>query len=189
MSGTFLISYLLGFTFIASLALYFSKVHSLKFLLVGLLFFITTAIYFSFESYKGWPTSEGFDKVQVLWTDSVQPSKKDANDGAIYVWGYELNESKQEDSPWYVYMPSIRAPRAYQFPWTEDFQREVQDAKEKIKGGAIVIMENDEEPPEGNSESEEGEKGKGKLKSGGFAKNYRPPVLKILAPQDAFRKD
>lgn len=187
MSGSFLISYFLGFTFIAALALYFSKIHSLKFLLVGLLFFITTAIYFSFESYKGWPTTEGFDKVQVLWLDSVQPSKKDADDGAIYVWGYELNETKQNDTPWYVYTPSIKSPRSYQFPWTEEFQREVKEAKEKLKGGSFVIMENPEEPA-GNKEGEEKE-GEGQAKSTGFAKNYRPPVLKILAPQDVFGKD
>jgi hypothetical protein len=185
MSSVFLITYFLVFTFVASLALYFSKAHLLKFLLVGLLFYITGAIYFSFESYKGWPTSEDFTKVQVMWTDSVQPSKKGADDGAIYVWGYEVNDERK-DIPWYTYSPPVRAPRAYVFPWTEEFEQKTKEAKEKIKGGSIVIMEESEQGVPGE---EEGTEAKGGALSMGSAKEYKPPTLRIYAPQEAFSKD
>jgi len=181
MDPTFLVFYFLALAFITAGALYWSRFHLLKFISVGMLFFIAGAIYFSFESYKGWPTDDIKDRIRVMSIDIHEPAQED--DGAIYVWGISLT---QPENSIFRYVQE-GAPRNYVLPFTEESASEFYEAQEKLKKGFVVIMD-ESKKVEGEDGEKTEKKGDSNADSPGTVKNYTPPVLEIITPHNMYPK-
>lgn len=185
MIGLKLVIGLLLFSIVYALQLYFNKNIWLKIVAITILFVISSMAYFSFETYKGWPTSDKLPKAMVYDIQITQPSKNFA--GAIYVWAVPAEQKKLtfiEKIVTYIY-EFKNAPRAYYVPYTKATGKLFGDAQKKLKQGFVVTVEGEAGEGEGT------ERGKGKYKdqNGGDARDYDVPNLLITSPDNMLRKN
>lgn len=175
MSNVIFVSLLLLLTLTTSYVLYFTKGHLVgKFVLVAALFVFASAIYYSFESYKGWPTEEKVISGQLVWAQVREPE-------AIYIW---VNDDVKPPNNWFEenlrYVPPNRVvPRAYKLPFSKDTAKEYMDAINAIKNGDYVRIEYGVERDEYNAA------GNGKRQLEGDTSS----TIRIIELQDILKKN
>jgi hypothetical protein len=153
-------------------------------------FLIASLVYFSFETYKGWPTADKTESGQVLWVMVVDP--RGANPGIIYFWVL----GKAEEHTWiqklYTYEPNQPSvPRSHWIPYSKGAAAKFREAQDAIQQGMVVTIE-EQNSDEANSSKGKGE-GKGKAKGtsdigDSKAEDYDVPHLNILSPDELLQK-
>lgn len=164
--------------------LIFNKNFILKFIIITYAFYCASAIYFSLESYKGWPTTTVPEKARVLAIEIEHPSID--SDGAIYVW---INPEKDGTVSWIDYAPQGNPPRGIKLPYTEQAAKQYQDAKDQLTSGMMVFMEEGE--AQNNEQSQttgEGEQGASNPANGDTQDDYKVPRLVIVSPDQVLTK-
>lgn len=187
MSGQFLVAYFLIFMLLCAGTFYWTRVHALKFAAVAMLAFITSAIYFSFENYKGWASQADWDSGQVVAVEIRRPDGGDK--GAIYVWMYLDNRPKHD---WFVYVPKHREPRVYELPYTQGQEKEWTNARQALKKGMLVYLQGKGEQAEGGVKSQGGKptEKKGENEGYGDQEDYTTaPHPKLLPPDEVISKE
>ena len=154
-------------------------------------FLIASLVYFSFETYKGWPTADKAESGQVLWVMVVDPRGTDP--GIIYFW--VLDKATKEQT-WiqklYTYKPDqTSVPRSHWIPYSKRAAAKFREAQGAIQQGMVVTID-EQDSDEANSSNGKGE-GKGKAKGNsdiGDSKveDYNVPHLNILSPDELLQK-
>lgn len=181
---------MLFFSGLYALSSYYSRSISLKIISITTLIALSSLVYFSFESFRGWPTREVPRSGYVLHIEIIQPNREFA--GAIYVWVIDESDKKVEGllNKLITYEYEIKpAPRSYYLPYTKESNKMFGDAKKKIEDGFLVKIEGIE--GEGEDSSQQGQSSsdkKGKGKSKGDTHMYEVPSLRILSPDEVLKK-
>ena len=134
---------------VIALAFYFRNTF-LKFLVVAYLTILASAIYFTYEGVKGWPTDDDRVIKGILSTVViVNPSDKD--EGAIYISLFLTVPAE-----WYEYQYHREAPRTFYVKYTNDRAAEFEKAKQAlIEGKEVRINGIPPEVSNGNGNSED----------------------------------
>lgn len=168
--------------------LYFNKNFLLKLLTVTYLFFVASAMYFSLDTYKGWPTSEKVKEGVLVFVIVDEPTE--VSEGAIYIWVRD-SEVKFFWYQWIGYTPKDE-PRSFILPYTKQTAKTFREAKKKIEEGKFVLLEEESEPSnELNGSESEGE-ADGNGKNGNmndYDEDYKVPHLKIVEPEELLKKE
>lgn len=188
MIGLKLVIGLVIFCIVYAFQLHFNRSITLKVLSLSILFVIASLTYFSFETYKGWPTKERVGKGYVLDIEVADPNPALNFPGAIYV--YVLPEKKILN--WYQRIITYQfdydsAPRSYYIPYSKQSARKYSEAQKKLKDGYVVEIDGDKE-----GDGVEGNVGSSKQigsRNGGDAKDYDAPFLNIISPDTMIRKE
>ncbi len=182
-----------------------------KVIVLTVMFYISSAIWFSFSSYKGWPTDRPATEDAVIMSVVIFDKTK-SNPGAIYVTAIpcsgsvsECQEYSVDDgllsklSPYKVfgYVPKARnTPKLFEFPYTEANRKAFSEARDNIANGGRSTMK--------GMKGKQGEgKGDGSGQPTGIDKagmNGGPdgqenasiddaPMIVNEGPQDLLRKD
>ncbi len=161
----------------------------LKAAAVGAYFFLASSVYFSVDSFKGWPSVETIrEEVQVVWIDVDERDTVD--ESSIYVW----TRKKPNDDPrvWYdprhalEYFGELREPRAYRMPFTKEGAKFAKRAQRAIASGQKVMLEG--EPEAGSSVPGAGKKAVRGDGGGGFTLGFDGITGKILNAFEVLRK-
>lgn len=187
--------------------------NAIKVAVIGALFYVSSAVWFSFDSYRGWPTDRRPDRDLVLLSVIIFEETR-STPGAIYAVGIPcatdrtLCDKYTEDdgllarlSPYkaFGYTPKARnTPRTYEFEYTEENREAFAQAQANIeKGGRSTLRigerRDDEEGGEGGREGDgqTADPGAG-VQVGDAAENSgiegAPDILNE-APEDLLRKD
>ncbi len=182
MTGITLVLILLAFSSLFTIQLFFDK-WQLKLATITFLFVISSGVYFSFETYKGWPTNEKVDSGYLLSSLIINPSAVDP--GSIYFWvvGKEEPKLTYVQSIFTYTFEFLNSPRSYRIPYSEEAAEKFAMAQQKLLEGYIVEM------GPGASEGQEGaEEGDGKIKGFGDKEDYEVPHLEIISPEQLMRK-
>lgn len=177
---------LIVFSLLYVLQLYFNRNVFLKIITVTYLFLISSALYFSFETYKGWPTQQSIKKAYLVSVEIIQPSKEFP--GAIYLWVYDQPEENTNNIGNIFSYNDKNAPRAYYLPFTQSSSDKFSEAKKQIEKGMVVELNGDVKQPVEGEEQEGGESGDGN-KSDSDGDDYKVPSIKIISPTDILRKE
>jgi len=186
--GIKLVVGLILFSVIFALQMYFNKSVWLKVASITILFIISSLAYFSFDTYKGWPSDERIPKSVIYDIEIIQPSRNFP--GAIYVWAVPESKELTFLEKMVVYNYERRgAPRSYYVPFTKSTAKAFGDAQRKLKQGFVVTV--DETADSGGGDSgNKGRKGPEKdKKNGGDAQEYDVPALIITSPDNMIRKN
>lgn len=159
MDGIFLVSFLLLVTFIVAAAFYFVKVHTLKFIAVALAAFVSSAVYFSFDNYKGWPTHNKYPTGWVVGIEIREPNQEMKDEGEIFIWLYPKTIKRSL----FGYAPIAPTPRGYRLPFNNETSKQMSDAKQKMKQGYQVLIEGDDEGGEDGAGEKESNNSKKKV--------------------------
>lgn len=168
-----IVAYFLIFAFV--LGWLFFKVDGFvktKILMIVAMFYVSSAIIFSFDTYMGWPArNEDVPETMVL-TNVLIFDKTDNANGYIYVTGIPCIGKKNVDecmqssnnemtlrylNPMKIfgYVPvTVNTPRIYTFPYTDENRKIFGEARDNIKKGGRSVLRR------GNS-GKVGEDGKG----------------------------
>jgi hypothetical protein len=139
--------YMLAFAVLMGVVLFFVQGKwPLKLAAVGTYFFVASSVYFSFETYKGWPTGAEMDgRVRVLWIE-VAEGESEA-DSSIFLWVKPPSKyKKQIDYAWFdprsalAYAPS-GYPRAFRIPYSKDAAKFADKAKRALAAGMEVEID------------------------------------------------
>lgn len=185
MTGFSLVIILLIFSLLFITYLYFPKSNVIKLVVGTYLIIISSGIYFSFETYKGWPTIErGMSGIMVM-SVVVEPTQD--FEGAIYIWVLP----KEKEVHWlkriYSYTPSHGAtPRVFQIPYSDKAASDFNQANDQIKEGYLIEIDDSGNPAEGGTEGKNQETGNGER--GGDQEGYDVPHLKLISPDTINRK-
>lgn len=184
--NTWIIAASIAFAFTFALMLYHNKMFWFKPAAVTLLFIIANMVYFSFDSIKGWPTSEKITKGYLVFATIVEPSG--SYPGAIYLY-VDVDES---DLHWYdkfvnyVYWDD-NAPRSFYLPYSEKTSKDMRQATEAMKNGYIVEITGDSAEAQGDGQDatnvDNGNGGESQP-DGGSAQDYKVPHLKLIDPRE-----
>lgn len=155
MTGLNLVVAFVIFSLLYCVQLFFNRSLLLKIIVVTYLFFISSAIYFSFETYKGWPSSQKVTKGYLVATLVIEPTKY--NEGAIYAWIIEKERSKTFlDKLFGFTYNGISVPRSYKFEYTNKRASNFNHANKQMKEGNIVMV--DGEGESGEASADKGDK-------------------------------
>lgn len=190
MTGYYLVLALLIFSVIYCVQLYSSKSLYLKLLSATIAFFISSSIYFTFDSYKGWPSDSLATKGRLVFAKIDPPYKEDK--GAIYLL---LQHDQEESSVFYkIFHYQLKSPRLHQLPFTVKLEGMVKNAMQKMQEGYIVELE---PGVDDDSTEEEGKSKKGstteeidKTRKATERNNveYVVPHFKITNPMEVLKK-
>jgi hypothetical protein len=148
-----LVPYFVVFVTILGFIVFSTSVRAwLKIAAVVMTFWMASGIYFSLESYKGWPvTIEQVpydEKMRLIWVDIYEPFED--RPGMIFVWlrPFDIEESDKEQmklwehlNPYAVFgfKPLYKlTPRSYSIPYEEPLAKELQQMQQLIKQGYKV---------------------------------------------------
>lgn len=186
MTGISLVFVLISFSVLYVLQLVFNRFF-LKLAVITYLFLISSGIYFSFDSYKGWPSRDKIDRGMLVISLTVEPSETDK--GAIYLWVIPEEKETGFLEKILTYNFGMIAPRSYSIPYSKQSASQFAEANEKIKQGYLVMIEGEEPDQqaegEGNKQQEQGD---GTQRSNGEQENYDVPHLEIISPDTLMRK-
>jgi hypothetical protein len=189
MTGFYLVVALIVYALLSAATLYY-KSSGLKLAMTTYTFLLASLVYFSLETYKGWPTRAKATEGQVVAIQIIEPSPTDP--GAIYFWVFG-----QADPTWwekiYTYTSDLNEPpRAYYLPYNKKVAERFAEARDALEEGMVVNIENMGASGEAGSGEEAGEeKKKGEpVKKGGNSDGveYDVPHLEIESPIDRLKK-
>lgn len=181
-----LVYMLIVFSLLYVLQMFFSRNIFLKLVVVTYLFLASSAIYFSFDTYKGWPSHEKIQKGILVSVEIVQPT--DDHKGAIYLWVYDENKESSFIQKIFGYSTDVPAPRAYVIPYSENAKGMFEDARKQIEMGMTVEVTGEKALQEGKeNESEKSDENANASMSG--SEDYDAPSIKIIPPNEILRKD
>lgn len=185
MTGLSLVAILLTFTLLYVSTLVFNRSLILKLTIVTYLFLISSGVYFSFETYKGWPSKEKLNHGYLVYSLIVEPSKEEP--GAIYYWAVPEKEELSSVRKFFTYNFELTAPRSYYLPYSKKTASDFAEANQKIKDGYVVEIGGEETKESGDGGTQK--KGVGNGTSDGEQENYDVPHLTIISPDEILRKD
>lgn len=182
-----IVQLLIIFALLYCAQLYFSKNIILKVVVATYLFFVASAIYFSLESYKGWPSVEMAENGII--TSIIIDEPVDDSAGAIYIWV----RNTDTDIKWYQwvgYKPT-KAPRAFVIPYTKETAKTFKEAKKSIEDGKVVLIQpNDDPVSDSDANGKNGKQPDGKSGNlGDTIEDYNVPHLKIVGPEELLKKE
>lgn len=164
--NVFLVPYFLILCSIIAFLFYFVEGKLiLKLVSIVGMFYIASAIYFSFESYRGWPASETEAMDGMVLMSVVIFDKSSKAEGHIFVEGIPCLKGKcdqdipqspllAELSPFKVfgYIPTVKNyPRLYEFAYTDANRKLFSEAQKNMKdGGRSIFHRNGKGNKEGN---------------------------------------
>lgn len=181
-----LVYMLIVFSLLYVLQMFFSRNIFLKLVVVTYLFLASSAIYFSFDTYKGWPSHDKIQKGILVSVDILQPT--DSHDGAIYLWVYDEKRDSSFVQEIFGYAPAVPAPRAYVIPYSENAKGVFEDARKQIERGMTVEVTGEKALSEG--EEQDGEKtDENANASMSGSEKYDAPSIRIIPPDEILRKD
>lgn len=191
MTGFNLVLALIVYAVLSTIPLY-KKSLLIKLVTITYVFVIASLVYFSFETYKGWPTADRAEKEQqLLAVHIVDPRGK--NPGAIYYWVSGAEEPTHLERL-YVYFPSEvdSPPRAHHTPYSKKKADKFREAQQALEDGMLVTIESMENP--GNvgeaKEPVSGESADGnKSANSGDADEYDVPSFRIESPSEKLEKN
>lgn len=187
MTGLSLVIILIIFALLYVVQLMFHKAFIPKLVAITYLFFISSGIYFSFDTYKGWPSKDKLDKGYLVYSITIEPD--DQQDGAIYYWA--IPDEDQEISAiekFFTYKFEITAPRSYYLPYSKEAASMFGEANEKIKQGYIVEINGEKSSEQAAGGEGKPEDGTAQATSSGEQENYLVPHLEIIPPDTILRK-
>ena len=193
MTGAYLVATLILFSLLYATQLYFNRNLWLKLVNVTVLIIISSAVYFTFETYKGWPTIEKLHEKARVMAVIIDPPVKGVTEGAIYYWVLEKNRDENFFNKVFRYQPTLpKAPRSYHLPYTPEAEREFSKAQQALQNGDIVMMDPNKPPSEGEGEGQKpgnakdtDAKNKGR---DGQEQKYDVPNLEIITPEEFMGK-
>lgn len=181
-----LVYMLIVFSLLYVLQMFFGRNIFLKLVVVTYLFLASSAVYFSFDTYKGWPSEEKIQKGILVSVEIIQPS--DDHKGAIYLWIYDEKRDATFIQKVFGYSTIIPAPRAYAIPYSESAKGMFEDAKKQIEMGMTVEVTGEKALVEGE-EREGGETDENANASMSGTEEYDAPSIRIIPPNEILRKD
>lgn len=179
---------LVVFALLYVLQLYFQKSFLLKILTATYLFFVASAMYFSLETYKGWPTIQ--KPTEGMITAIIVDDPTENTKGAIYIWVRNSNDKLM----WYQSLGynSDKEPRSFNIPYTKESAKAFREAKKSIEEGKYVFIEGGDSPSTQDTENSgvENQKNGDRIGNRGDSSNdYDVPHLKIIAPEELLKKE
>jgi hypothetical protein len=165
-----------------ALMVYYNKLFWLKISTVTILFIIVNMLYFSFDSIKGWPSSDTVKKGQLVFVEVLEPNG--SYPGAVYLY-VKLDNS---ETVWYNKYISYNywdsnAPRSFYLPYTDETGKKMREAKDAIEKGYIVEISESGIETEQNSEGEDNGNGTEQGTPSDSA-NINVPHLKLVDPRE-----
>lgn len=179
-----LVYILIVFSLLYVLQMFYTKSIFLKLIVVTYLFLVSSAIYFSFETYKGWPTSERILKGNLVAVEILEPT--DNRPGAIYLWVYDEKREKNLYQKIFHYSTSVPAPRAYVIPYSKTSKERFEEAKKQIEMGATVEISTE---GKGTDIKTKGKPGDKLNNSTSGVDDYDVPSVNIIPPNEILRKN
>jgi hypothetical protein len=142
---------------------------------ISFVLYFCVSIDFSLENLLGWPSSQSLpEKFQVHWIKIREPNKKTKEQGAIYVWVTNLNQTDKEEGwdGWRRLFVSfnnydLREPRAYRLFYSKEDHQKAQRAITLLKGGDKVGGGNGKGKGKGKGGKGKGDGDGGKKNGGG----------------------
>lgn len=189
MTGIYLVASLVALAFIMSVNLILRS-SVFKLVMISYTFVVASLVYFSFETYKGWPTVDRSEDGQVIAVAMIEP--RGPTPGAIYFWVMSTSREPSWVEKLYTYESDLPdAPRAHYLPYSKEAADAFRQAEEALKKGLMVTIEggsvsgkNNGKDTDGTGEAEgEAEEGDSKVDK------YDVPRLKIVSPQDFLKKE
>ena len=146
---------------------------------ISFVLYFCVSIDFSLENLLGWPSNQSLpEKFQVHWIEIKEPNKKTREQGAIYVWATNLNQTDKEEGwdGWRRLFVSFnnydpREPRAYRLAYSKQDHEEAEKALGFLKGGSKVGGGNGKGKGKGKGGKGDGEGGKKNGGGGSLSRN------------------
>lgn len=181
--------------------------NALKVVILLVLFYASSAVWFSFDSYKGWPTEASPRDDAIILSVAIF-DKTNTSPGSIYVTAIPCTgdvsecETYAEDdglmtklSPYRVfgYAPKARnTPRIYEFPYTEENRKAFSEARENVSNGGRSTIKGAGKKGQGKGGQHGKEETEGGMMGGDGQENAGiddAPQIINEGPQDLLRKD
>lgn len=188
MTGIYLVVALIALALLLSINTLL-KSTALKVAIITSTFVVASLVYFSFETYKGWPTREEAKTGQIIAISIVEPRGRIP--GAIYFWLVDDGAEMTWREKLYTYKSDLPdAPRAFWIPYSKDAAKKFGEAQDALEQGMVVTVEGQES--DGKSSNGEGT-GTGNAAGEGKAgdsriKDYEVPRLNIEPPDKILKK-
>lgn len=189
-TGFNLVLFLLGFATLYCIQLIFNRSIFIKILAITYLFVVSSGMYFSFDTYKGWPSDRKETKGVLVYALVIEPTSE--KEGSIYLW--IVPEKSKETSfitnlTTYNY-PHDTAPRSYRLKYNNKLSSAVNNALEQIQNGQMVTIEMEGAENGGASiEGSKDETGNSKVNNNGDTENYDSLKIHIVPPEEIFKKE
>ena len=180
-----LVYILIVFSLLYVLQMFFTRNIFLKLIVVTYLFLVSSAIYFSIDTYKGWPSSDKILKGTLVAVEILEPN--DTHEGAIYLWVYDEDRDMNILQRVFGYSDS-KAPRSYMIPYSQQTSDEFTEAKNQLEAGMVVELYGEKKKGIGNEEAKEGEPDEKGNTSASYVESYDVPRIKIISPDQILRK-
>lgn len=178
MTGAYLVAALIVFSLMYAIQLYYNKSFFLKLINITVIVFISSAVYFTFETYKGWPTTESIREKARIYSVIITPPVEGVHKGGIYYLAKERKKEPTVLEKIFRYMsPLPDSPRIYFTEYTEQEERLFSRAQEALEEGHIVYMN----PPKKEAKKKSNEDGG---KGGGEGSNVNDGADKQKANQN-----
>jgi len=152
-----LIIYCVAYAVLLCSTLYFVPAkYALKTVVVAASFFLASSIFFSMESYKGWPVG-GVEKERARLLSVIIEEPDDKQEGAIYIWivrnhKWMLTGMELLDPRVALRYSGENQPRAHKLPYTQEDASGFRKAQKAIEEGMYVEIFGDKEGEGGNGE-------------------------------------
>lgn len=191
MIGLNLVILLIIFTILFSLQLYYNKSFTLKLVVITYLFIISSGIYFSLNTYKGWPSEQKINSGFMIISLIIEPTADSA--GKIYVWIMPDETNTNWLNKIVSYEPKDKyTPRIFEFPYSDEAASEFNKANEAIRNGNYVHIDGEgkiDDGSEGNGVNGNEQEGNGNTPGHNTdSRKYDVPHLTIISPDQANRK-
>lgn len=152
---TILVTLFILLSILYAFQLYYQDNLPLKMVSVAILFIISSTVYFSFDTYKGWPASGNILRGYLRSTMVVEPVN--GKPGEIFVWIIEKPVELTFFQALVTYkFPEENAPRGYTIPYSDEAAKTIKKAQSKVDSGMVVEIgssQNDLGDPNGDNDS------------------------------------
>lgn len=161
----------------------------IKIVIITYTFLIASLVYFSFETYKGWPTGDKAESGRVLWVEVVDPRGR--QEGIIYFWATSAKKELTWIDKLYTYAPDQpRVPRAHWIPYSKSAAQKFREAQDAIQNGMVVTIDQNNDPQGEGGEGQGEGKAKGNSRAGDSrVEDYDVPHLNIMSPDQLLKKE